>query len=172
MGVWSCTILGSDDALVTLDTIENSLIEEVKKHLVINEDDLEEFSFYPLTSIKQDNLNELELKVKELFGKWISEKNPNIYSSFDKGWFSVVSSLIMAYGLDLPERIKDLAIIEAKNDDWAEESDERKAYMEAFIDALNRYETGKPLFEPTEGLFAKITNSIPENKDLSWFEKS
>lgn len=170
MGAWSCTILGSDDTLDILDNIKAYLFEEIEKDYFISDSDRDNFLFYPLETMEEEP-NELNSKVKEFFGKWILDANSEVYKFNDEQWFLVVSSIAMAYGLEIPNKLKKLALNEAKNDSWGKTDEERKSYMKAFIEALNRYETGKPLFEPTEGLFDQIMNSNTTKKDISWIGK-
>lgn len=172
MGAWSCTILGSDDTLDMLDDIKGYLFEEIEKDYFISDSDRDNFLFYPLETMKEDEEpNELDAKIKEFFGNLILDKNSDVYKYNKEQWFLVVSSIAMAYGLEIPNELKKLAINEAKNDSWAKTDNERKSYMKAFIDAINRYETGKPLFEPTEGLFDKLMSPDTTEKNISWVGK-
>ena len=74
----------------------------------------------------------------------------------------VFGVLILEHGVpitDLTQEAIELAIQGAKDDEWAQENDERYAHMQAFILQLNEYD-GNPTEVKFEGLFEKLVEFI------------
>ena len=165
MSTWSCKILGSDYTLDSLEDIKDILLKELEKEGFLNEN----FSFHPLSELANIT-TPFECKAKELFSKLVNDNCSSLYTKQDDIWYMIIASILMAYGIKIPKHLKELAIHEAKEDDWAAENKERKLNMDAFIDAVNRHEEGKALIEPEEGLLQQMLNTNQKvEKKLTWF---
>jgi len=77
--------------------------------------------------------------------------------------FQVLGAITMEAGVTLPDSVRTKIIDGARFDEWAESSDERKAYMKSFILQVEQYED-KPTEIASEGLFEKFAEMMDSGK--------
>jgi len=147
MGWWSKTVMGGDTPL-----------------------DIE-YNLYTLAGIKDDDLyeeskkEEINTKVREGVSKLIQwVKNPtDAYYARDGLAGQVLGVMVMRHGLpaneDTTKEAISLALVSAKEDEWATEGGDRLAYMSAFIEQLNNYD-GTHQEPASEGLLEVMVNHL------------
>lgn len=163
MGAWSCTILGSDDALDCLDEIKDMLLNAlpIKIQQKIDENEGRDALFYPLTNVQSITCFS---EIKKVLDSDNVRKDLMSYKAYDQNvYYQVLASVLMAFGSEISQESKEIFISAGLHDEWACESIERQLYIDAYMETLNKYETNMPLYERTEGLFRKIFES--RNKD-------
>jgi hypothetical protein len=71
----------------------------------------------------------------------------------------VLGEIIVCNGGLMPESVREAAIQGAKEDEWAQEDEERKQAMCIYIDRIRAYD-GTPLEPVSQGLFGKIEEAL------------
>lgn len=165
MGAWSCTILGSDDALDCLDNIKdlllNSLPVKIQNEIDKNED--RDTLFYPLTEVQSITCFS---EIKKMLDSDNIRGYLMNYEAYDQEvYYQVLASVIMAFGSEISKESKEIFISAGLRDEWASESSERQVYINMYIDAVKNYEANVPLYERTEALFQKMFEAKNKNDE-------
>lgn len=171
MGAWSSTILGNDSALDQIDDIEYKIVEELKKrHPEINDEE-DVIKLYGINkAIASPYFQESKLIIEEwLSNNQLAYENQEEYVD-ESEYYLIIGSIIMGFGIEMSESLKATLLKSADTDEWAEESSERRMYMNAFKEAVNKYKKEEPLYEPVEGLFAMVFEGKQEKlpEEVKW----
>ena len=144
MGWWSCTVMGGDTPL----DLQADLIETAGVKYEYFQDKLD----FDMTALKDDFNRDL--------GKMIMycEAQTNDYD-YRNIAFQVLGAITMEAGATLPDSVRTKITDGAKNDEWAESSDERKMYMDAFILVVGTYDNTPTEIE-YESLFGKFAELL------------
>ncbi|CAL9972246.1 hypothetical protein VPHD479_0159 [Vibrio phage D479] len=155
MGWWSHTVLGGDPALDVIDCLQ----EVLSQHFGI------EIELYPTHAIRhQDDYENLRQLLIHRPCEDITKKLKSYVEIDGEIMYPIVASVYMAIGVPVPREIMENAIDQARDDEWADNSEARKTYMNAFIDALKTHDGETPIFELTEGLFDKLFDKHGDGK--------
>ncbi len=151
MGWWSATVMGGDSPM----DAEGDLFDIVFKG-----------TKYEDGCDRMDAEGAGELTREDLAAKLLArlpDLNEYVSSGLDTDILKqVLGVMILEYGIPIIDPTREaikLAIQGAKDDEWADEDEERAAHMEAFILQLNEYD-GSPTEVTSEGLFEKLAEKI------------
>ena len=73
----------------------------------------------------------------------------------------VVGATFLWAGAEMPEELKSRVVSDAKKDEWAAEGDnERRKFINDFIDKVEEHKGGKQVELADEGLFDKIAEAM------------
>lgn len=145
MGWWSTTILGGDEALDALDTIERTL----------GVDDL-----YPLRAITAE---QREAVTVALADPATYENIAAAARSYTPSGPQVLGALLLAVGAAITDQVKaDIhAAIDAEDlDEWGASAQERSTHLETLRAAVDNHTPGHRTDIDDKGLFEALANVI------------
>lgn len=139
MGWWSTSIMGGDTPLDFEDEFFG--ICKVEKFP-------EEGGMASLT--KEDIANHLD-EMLEVVHKWKSEQNIG---------YQVLAVTMLKAGAFISGDLRDFMMQACENDEWAQESDERKVATDGLFNALASYDNEHPIIIKSQGLFEVMIDKL------------
>lgn len=158
MGWWGCGVMEGDGPM----DMEAVIIE----HLAgIGETDCKTDAQYDRIIARQRRLAVKKMKAGRYHDviRLAKDGDEMFYGEESNIILQVLGEMIMCYGGRMSERTKGVFRQAARNDEWAQESDERKAEMTAYINRITNYK-GKKITPTSQGLFSKIFQALDEGK--------
>lgn len=169
MGWWACTIAGGDQPLDTIADIEEHLQGYMPKEFLASFED--EDALRVLTCLEEEVGSDIYVAYQNALKIADMDK---FFSSDDEVDLQVLAQVYLGLGAEITDAERQIFIDAGMRDEWAGNSEERRSYILAYINAVKNY-TGTPLFEVSEGLFehmaVKLNNINHEFKAHEWMTK-
>ena len=144
MGWWSTSIMGGDTPL----DFEDSFFDICKVNKFPESGKMNELS-------KEDFANHLD-EMLTIVHKYDYEKEIG---------YQVLAVLMLKAGAFISGDLKDFMMQACENDEWAQESEERKIETDGLYNALLSYDNEHPIIIKSKGLFEVIAEKLGNSND-------
>lgn len=163
MGWWSTAVMGGDGpadvAYDIMGIIEEQLPPEMRARFADDDGDGEEVD----AELTEDDFCQMRDAFANVLPQLIEmiEKEEG-YEAYIG--YQVLGVSMMMHGAYIPDDLRAKIIDCAKEDEWAQDDEERKGFMDSFIADLEKYDNKTPtlLSEADEGLFNTLLDVLEQ----------